>query len=277
MPLDEGEKYLQAHGTVWRDGKGESLGAIVVIHDVTRIKKLENIRRDFVANVSHELKTPITAIKGFVETLREGSVTDPAEQENFLGIIARQADRLHAIIEDLLRLSRIEQDGDRGQIELQTHKVREVLEMAASDCAGRARDRSVDIRIDCPKDLTAKVNGQLLEQAVVNLLDNAIKYSETSKAIHVEAVAENGTLLIHVRDQGCGIPQEHLSRIFERFYRVDKARSRKQGGTGLGLAIVKHIAQAHKGSIAVQSQIGKGSTFTIRLPMSGTGSEEQPG
>lgn len=269
LPMEEGEKYLQAHGTVWRDEGGESLGAIVVIHDVTRLKKLENIRRDFVANVSHELKTPITSIKGFVETLRDGGVTDPGEQEHFLGIIARQADRLHLIIEDLLRLSRIEQDGDRGQIELASHKVREVLEMAVTDCSGRAGERSVQVILNCAPDLTARINGPLVEQAVVNLLDNAIKYSEVSKAIAVEAYNDQGMLTIQVKDQGCGIPAEHLPRIFERFYRVDKARSRKQGGTGLGLAIVKHIAQAHKGGVSVQSQMGKGSVFTIKVPMAG--------
>ncbi len=269
LTREEGEKYLQAHGTVWRDENGESLGAIVVIHDVTRLKKLENIRRDFVANVSHELKTPITSIKGFVETLRDGGVTDPGEQEHFLGIIARQADRLHLIIEDLLRLSRIEQDGDRGQIELASHKVREVLEMAVADCSGRASERSVQVIMNCPRELTARINGPLVEQAVVNLLDNAIKYSEVSKAIALDAYNDQGMLTIQVKDQGCGIPAEHLPRIFERFYRVDKARSRKQGGTGLGLAIVKHIAQAHKGSVSVQSQMGKGSVFTIKLPMVG--------
>jgi two-component system, OmpR family, phosphate regulon sensor histidine kinase PhoR len=271
LPMEEGEKYLQAHGTVWRDEGGTSLGAIVVIHDVTRLKKLENVRRDFVANVSHELKTPITSIKGFVETLRDGGVTDPSEQEHFLGIIARQADRLHSIIEDLLRLSRIEQDGDRGQIELATHKVREVLEMAVADCVARAAERNAQVNLACPAEITARINGQLIEQAVVNLLDNAIKYSDVSKPVCLEAHVEQGVLTIQVKDQGCGIPAEHLPRIFERFYRVDKARSRKQGGTGLGLAIVKHIAQAHKGSVGVQSVMGKGSVFTIRVPAEPSG------
>ena len=267
LPIQDQDRYLQLHGTVLSDPQGRGIGALVVLHDVTRIRKLENIRRDFVANVSHELKTPITSIKGFIESLREGGMSDPEQAERFLSIIARQADRLNAIIEDLLRLSRIEQDGERGEVELQTHRLLAVLQSAVGDCQQRGADRRIGIELSCPPDLYVRINGQLIEQAVFNLLDNAIKYSESDNAIQVQAAVKDANLVIRVRDHGCGIPAEHLSRIFERFYRVDKARSRKQGGTGLGLAIVKHIAQAHRGSVAVESTIGLGSTFTIQIPV----------
>lgn len=261
------ERYLQTNGTILRDASGRGIGALVVINDVTRIRRLENLRRDFVANVSHELKTPVTSIKGFIETLRDGAIADPQSAEQFLSIIARQADRLNSIIDDLLKLSRIEQDAERSQIELTPRRLFDVLQSAVHDTADAARGRGLEIKLDCPADLSARINAPLIEQAVVNLLDNAIKYSETGEAIELTAKRENEEAVIRVRDRGCGIPAEHLPRLFERFYRVDKARSRKQGGTGLGLAIVKHIAQAHRGNVSVQSAPGKGSTFIIRIPL----------
>ncbi|MFA5112568.1 MAG: ATP-binding protein, partial [Desulfobaccales bacterium] len=230
------------------------------------LRRLEQARRDFVANVSHELKTPITSIKGFVETLLDGAIQEPDNAVNFLNIIARHADRLNAIIDDLLSLSRIEQDSDRGKIALAVSQVSEVLRKAVQVCRERAAAKDIAIDLTCPADLTAEINAPLLEQAVVNLIDNAVKYSPAARPVQVEARVEPGEVVILVKDQGPGIAPEHLARLFERFYRVDPGRSRKVGGTGLGLAIVKHIAQAHGGYVTLQSAPGKGSTFFIHLP-----------
>ena len=263
------ETYLQAHGTLLKGAQGMRIGALVVVNDHTRVRRLENMRRDFVANVSHELKTPITSIRGFVETLADGAMKDPQDAERFLQIIARQADRLNAIIEDLLTLARIEQGEEKDSIALQEGPVREVLQAAIQACEVKANAKNVAITLACDPELALNINGPLLEQAVVNLIDNAIKYSESGSKVHVEAQRENvqnGThAQISVRDWGSGIPKDHQARIFERFYRVDKARSRSLGGTGLGLAIVKHIAQAHGGRVSVESAPGKGATFTLFL------------
>jgi len=236
------------------------------IVDVTRIKRLEHVRRDFVANVSHELKTPITSIKGFVETLLEGALEQPDDARRFLQIISVQADRLGAIIEDLLELSRIERDAEKHEIALAEGPIAPVLAAAVEVCRIKAGEKDVRIEVACEDDLRAVVNPPLLEQAVVNLLDNAVKFSPAGQAVRVEATRTETGVVIRVRDRGCGISGEHLPRIFERFYRVDKARSRKLGGTGLGLAIVKHVAAAHGGRATVESAPGEGSTFSIHLP-----------
>ncbi|NIP41601.1 MAG: cell wall metabolism sensor histidine kinase WalK [candidate division Zixibacteria bacterium] len=264
---DAGEKYIQVHGTVLRDAHGHSIGALVVLNDVTRLHRLEAVRRDFVANVSHELKTPVTSIKGFVETLLEGAVNEPESAKRFLEVISRQADRLHAIIEDLLTLSRMEQDYGRTKISLRLEPLNAVLKSAIQVCELKAQESNIRIKISCPEDIRAKINAPLLEQAIINLIDNAIKYSEPESVIGVSGARENGEVVIRVTDRGSGIAREHLPRLFERFYLVDKARSRKLGGTGLGLAIVKHISQAHGGYPKVESIPGKGSTFSIHLPV----------
>jgi len=264
----QGEKprFLQAHGTTLKDPHGKAFGVLIVVHDVTRLRQLEKARRDFVANVSHELKTPITSIRGFVETLLEGgAISDPEHAEKFLGIIGRQADRLGAIIEDLLSLSRIEQETEQGKIHLVGGRIKGILNAALQVCSTRAEEKQISVNLSCPEDLRARVNAPLLEQAVVNLIDNAVKYSEAGSSVQIEAGQKNGQVVIKVTDQGAGIPKEHLSRLFERFYRVDASRSRKMGGTGLGLAIVKHIAQAHGGKVDVTSTPGQGSTFSIFL------------
>ena len=264
----QGEKprFLQAHGTTLKDPHGKAFGVLIVVHDVTRLRQLEKARRDFVANVSHELKTPITSIKGFVETLLEGeAISDPEHAEKFLGIIGRQADRLGAIIEDLLSLSRIEQEAEQGKIHLVGGRIKGILNAALQVCSTRAEEKQISVNLSCPEDLRARVNAPLLEQALVNLIDNAVKYSDPGSSVQVEAGQLNNQVVIKVTDQGVGIPKEHLSRLFERFYRVDASRSRKMGGTGLGLAIVKHIAQAHGGKVDVTSTTGQGSTFSIFL------------
>jgi two-component system phosphate regulon sensor histidine kinase PhoR len=220
-----------------------------------------------VANVSHELKTPIASIKGFVETLLDGAADNPTDSKRFLQIVARQADRLAAIIEDLLALSRIEQSEGADNLPVEPAAIGGVLAAVAADCEPRAAERSITLTTRCDPVLVAEVNAPLLEQAVINLVDNAIKYSDAGRTVWMEAEAAAGELVVRIRDEGCGIAAEHLPRLFERFYRVDRARSRKLGGTGLGLSIVKHIVQAHRGTIGVESEPGVGSTFTIRLPL----------
>jgi two-component system phosphate regulon sensor histidine kinase PhoR len=259
------EKILNAHGCLLRSESGQDAGALLVFHDITRLKRLETIRRDFAANVSHELKTPITAISGFVETLRDGALHE-AEAERFLDIIVRNVRRLHAIIEDLLALAKLEQEEEQGQIALLRQPVRPVLENAAAVCASAAEEKGITVELTCPAALKAQLNAELMEQAVVNLLGNAVKYSGRNSRIILRAAQERGAVLIAVQDFGCGISREHHARLFERFYRVDKARSCKLGGTGLGLAIAKHIVQAHHGMINVDSAPGKGSVFAIKLP-----------
>ncbi|MGD9160084.1 MAG: ATP-binding protein [Desulfobacteraceae bacterium] len=260
------EKYVNGHGTKLVDGDGRQIGALIVLNDITRLKKLENIRRDFAANVSHEIKTPITAIKGFVETLLDGDVTVEQDRQRFLGIISNHVNRLEAIINDLLKLSRIEKDSESGGIEFDNEKVINVLKTAIEICQPTADEKDIKIKLECDESIDAKINSSLLEQAVVNLLDNAIKYSDSGKKVTIKGIMDENNVKIEVADQGKGIEKEHLPRLFERFYRVDKARSRKLGGTGLGLAIVKHIMQTHSGTISVESTPGKGSIFKMVLP-----------
>ena len=237
------------------------------MNDITRLKKLENIRRDFVANVSHEIKTPITAIKGFVETLKDGGVESEEDRERFLNIISNHVNRLEAIIDDLLKLSRLEKDTETDEgIKLDSEKIFKIVETAVQVCMPAAEAKNIQISFKCDDNLTARVNAPLLEQAVVNLLDNAIKYSNSSSTVSVNAYKDANGISIEVIDEGRGIESKHLPRLFERFYRVDKARSRQQGGTGLGLAIVKHIIQAHGGRVTVKSTYGKGSVFLINIP-----------
>lgn len=261
----EGECILSAHSSPLCDAQGHRLGTLIVFHDITRLRQLENMRRDFAANVSHEIKTPLTAIKGFVETLREGAKNNPAEAERFLEIIDTHVNRLTAIIEDLMKLSEIEQKGQRG-IALQRERIKPVIDGAVEVCRTVAEQKKITLEVDCPSDLSARINPPFLEQAVVNLVENAVKYSREGRAVRISAENTAEAVVIRVRDQGMGVPAEHLPRLFERFYRVDKSRNRKQGGTGLGLAIVKHIIQAHGGRVEVESTVGKGSVFSVHLP-----------
>ena len=260
------EKYFYAHGTRFQDASDLTSGAIIVINDVTNLKRLENMRRDFVANVSHELKTPITSIEGFAETLLDGALDSPEDARRFVEIIAKQSKRLHAIIEDLLALSRLEQENEQTELVLTEEKVIKPLRRAIETCGLKAAEKKIGIELVADDDLTANLNGPLLEQAVTNLIVNAIKYSDEGGKVLVRAEQRDGeTIAIEVQDFGAGVAAQHLPRLFERFYRSDAARNRKVGGTGLGLAIVKHIVQAHGGEVGVISEVGKGTTFTILL------------
>jgi two-component system phosphate regulon sensor histidine kinase PhoR len=261
------ERIIHLRGTALGRGEGSARGAVIVMNDISNVRRLETLRRDFVANVSHELKTPITSIKGFVETLLDGALDNRDDTERFLDIVNKQADRLGAIVDDLLSLAKIEQSEESASLDLHEAGVRTVLEAAIHNCDGLARERSVRVSLEMAEaDVWAQINPPLLEQAVTNLLDNAIKYSPPDRNVVVAAAGRDGEVAISVKDEGVGIEAEHVPRLFERFYRVDKARSRKLGGTGLGLAIVKHIVSAHRGRVEVQSTPGVGSTFTIHLP-----------
>jgi two-component system phosphate regulon sensor histidine kinase PhoR len=263
----DGDRFLQTHVVNLSNGLGEYVGVLVVMNDVTRLRRLENIRRDFVANVSHELRTPITSIQGYVETLIDGALDSREDSEKFLQIVLRQSHRLNSIIDDLLCLSRIEEDAKNGQIKRSQESLRPVLESAIQTCQMKADQAGVQLELICVDDIDLVMNGPLIEQALINLIVNAIAYSKPSDTVTVQASvadSEPGQVVtINVIDSGIGIKKEHLPRLFERFYRSDKARSRTAGGTGLGLAIVKHIAQSHGGKVVVESVEGQGSTFSL--------------
>lgn len=262
-----GKRYFKLRGVSLRSDSKSSFGAVIVLNDMTQIHNLETVRRDFVANVSHELKTPITSIKGFVETLLDGDLSSAQQSRRFLEIVSRHADRLNSIIDDLLSLSRLEQADQVGELPFVRTPLKPLLENVVQAFEPAMDEKNIDIKLQCPEDISAVANGPLLEQAVANLVNNAVKYSDPGKYIQVAAEqTDDGCVAISVQDNGCGIERKHQRRIFERFYVVDKGRSRKLGGTGLGLAIVKHICNAHGGYIRVESQPGKGSTFTITIP-----------
>jgi two-component system phosphate regulon sensor histidine kinase PhoR len=264
------EKQLRTRVTPLLDAEENSIGALIVMTDMSRIHRLENMRRDFAANVSHELKTPITSIRGYVETLLDGALNNKEDARSFLKIVARQTNRLDAIIDDLLSLARIEDRSRKNSIELVRQEICPALSAAQQTCSRAADKKNITVELRCRPGLVAVSNLPLLEQAVINLLANAITYSPAGSTIIVQATSQvdspgNETVTISVQDHGSGIAPEHLERIFERFYRCDKARSRANGGTGLGLAIVKHIVRNHGGTVAVASKPGKGSVFTMTL------------
>jgi len=267
----EPDCYLQVRGSVLRDMEDRGIGAVIVLNDVTRLKRLENVRRDFVANVSHELKTPVTLIQGFVETLQEGALAKPEDARRFLDIMSKQSARLNTIIDDLLTLSRIEQDAERGEIPLELRPLRPVLLAVVNQFRSAAEAKHIRLELDCPESIRVPMNERLLEQALGNLVDNAVKYSEPDREVRLTASVSQSEIVLAVADQGPGIATEHLPRLFERFYRVDKSRSRDSGGSGLGLSIVKHILNAHGGTVHVDSTPGRGSVFSLRLPASPPG------
>lgn len=240
------------------------VGVLLVLHDWTEVWRTERMRVEFIANASHELRTPIAAVKMMVETLLEGARDDAAVRERFLSMVAREADRLSALVSDLLDLSRME----AGQWPLETEavSVREVAEHTLAKFAMVAEERGQRFSGKCPADLWVQADRRALTQILTNLVENATKYTPEGGEIWFSASKEGERVRLQVRDTGIGIPPEHIARVFERFYRVDKARSRQQGGTGLGLAIVQHLVEAQGGTVEVQSEVGKGSLFTVTLP-----------
>jgi two-component system phosphate regulon sensor histidine kinase PhoR len=259
------ERTVRAQSSALRNRRGEQMGLLIVLHDVTQLRRLENVRRDFVANVSHELKTPITAIRGAAETLQEAP-TDGDQEARFLGMISRHAARLEAIIDDLLELSRVEQTTEQGGVECEPARIATVVTEAVSLCSPMAEERGVRLEVQTDAACRARINAPLLERAVVNLVDNALKYSDAGSRVVVQCLSSDGESMIVVSDQGCGISRKEQQRIFERFYRSDAARTRDPSGSGLGLAIVKHIVNTLQGRVSMQSDPGVGSTFTIHLP-----------
>ena len=258
------ERWLQVNAAAITNAAGEREGTILVFHDLTRLKQLERQREEFVANVSHELRTPLSLIKGYVETLLDGARDNPEVAERFLKIIERNANRLDLLIQDLLTISALE--SGRMKLELSPVDLRGLTEKVLTFLHTKAENKNVTLVNDLPE-ITANADANRLDQVLANLVDNAIKYGRAEGLVTVGGKKlDDGVLEIFVRDDGPGIPPEALDRVFERFYRVDKARSRDQGGTGLGLAIVKHIVHAHGGEVRCESALGKGSTFFFTLP-----------
>ena len=255
-------RHLEMHAVRF-PSQGALLGTVAVFHDLTEIHQLERMRRDFVANVSHELRTPLTAIRGFAETLR-GNEVSPEQRRQFLDVILRQSDRLTALIEDLLELSRIE--GGTRELALEAVDVGALARSLLQDLKPRLEAGRLTAAAQAGPAPAAWADRRALEQVLLNLLDNAIKYSEPGGRIEIALTGTPDGVRIDVSDTGIGIPEADRARIFERFYRVEKARSRDLGGTGLGLSIVKHLVQTLRGEVFVASREGKGTTFTLRLP-----------
>ena len=258
-------RVLQISAVALRDAAGSAAGAVLVFHDVTRLRELEGLRQDFVANVSHELRTPLSLIKSTSETLLDGAKDDPAVATRFIEIIDKHANRLTLLIDDLLLLARL--DSGRIEMKFQSLPLREAAQDSLDDFGIIARARNVTLENVVPVDLIARADPERLRQVLSNLIDNAIKYGRPRGVVSIGGRSlDDGRVELAVRDDGPGIPQEAKSRIFERFYRVDKARSREQGGTGLGLAIVKNVMEAHGGEVRVESAPGAGTTFFLTLP-----------
>jgi two-component system phosphate regulon sensor histidine kinase PhoR len=242
-------------------------GAVLVLHDVTELRRLERMRREFVSNVSHELKTPLTAIQAYADTLSEGALDDPEHNRVFLDRIVEQSQRLEGLIVDLLRLGRIE---SQQAVELSPVSLSEVAVTCARDHEAVAAGKGLQLEVNCHESCVILAEAGNLRQVIDNLLDNAIKYTSPGGRITVSVWQETDSGVLEVADTGIGIPREEQGRIFERFYRVDRARARAIGGTGLGLSIVKHIVQQFQGLISVSSELGKGSRFTVRIPLAGS-------
>ncbi len=258
------ESFFSMQISPVKDKQDKLLTLIAVFHDITELKKLEKIRSEFVANVSHELKTPLTAIKGFVEMLREAK-DDPKVWSRFLDIIGKQTQRLEDLVNDLLILSSIE--SNEVKMEVKPESLEKIITSIATLENKALENKGHQLIIDIPKNLPQiLVDRKRIDQVFLNLLDNAIKYTPNGGIIIIQAKLEKPYIQIEVKDNGVGIPSEHLSRVFERFYRVDKARSRDAGGTGLGLSIVHQIISSHHGKIEVESSPETGSTFRIFLP-----------
>jgi two-component system phosphate regulon sensor histidine kinase PhoR len=263
--LEEGIYRVYASPIRSAEGQKGNSGAIITIHDITAVKKLEQIRTDFVSNVTHELKTPLTSIRGFVETLRSGAVNDAETTARFLDIIDIEAERLTMLINDILQLSEIETR--QSDINISSNNLGDIIDEVASILQSSADKKGVRLLVEADRKVDIVANRDRIKQMLINLVDNAINYNVETGEVRIRAHKTDGRLIITVSDTGIGIAQQHLSRIFERFYRVDKGRSRNMGGTGLGLSIVKHIVNLYDGDIRVESEPGKGTEFIIQLPV----------
>ncbi|HKL00943.1 MAG TPA: ATP-binding protein [Desulfotignum sp.] len=261
----DGDHILNIHSSALWDAREQRMGTLIIFHDITRIRRLERMHKDFAANVSHELKTPLTTIKGFIETLQEMMADKSQDAAGFLKIIEKNVNRMIELINDLLALSRLERLEGTGIAFAENH-LSTLIADAVDSCRAMADKKQMQIHVACPEDLTAMVDPILMEQAIANLVENAVKYSPQKNRVDITARGTDQWVEIAVADYGNGISKEHLPKIFNRFYRVDKGRSRQEGGTGLGLAIVKHIVQYHNGRITVDAVKGKGSTFHICIP-----------
>ena len=258
-------RIVQVSAVALRDSAGATTGAVLVFHDVTRLRELEAMRQDFVANVSHELRTPLSLIKSAAETLIDGGQNDPAITSRFLDIIDKHASRLTLLIDDLLLLARF--DSEKVDVHPRPVSLRGAVQEAFDDAAFPARARGVTLENQVPDGLIVRADPERLRQVLSNLIDNAIKYGRAEGRVVIRGrTLAAGHVEFTVQDDGPGIPANALARVFERFYRVDKARSREQGGTGLGLAIVKNVVQAHGGEVRVESEPGAGTAFIITLP-----------
>jgi two-component system phosphate regulon sensor histidine kinase PhoR len=249
----------------WQNRRDGGRGVVLVLNDVTRLHRLEQVRKDFAANVSHELRTPIQIVKGFAETLLDSPLEDREQIRRCVSLIEKNALAMENLTNDLLSLVSLE-DENSPRPEMKETAVQTLLEEAVQPVKKAAEEKNIALSVACPRELSAGLNGPLIVQALINLLDNGIKYSPRDSKLFLEASSDAGELRFTVKDQGAGIPPEHLDRIFERFYRVDRSRSQDPGGTGLGLAIVRHIALLHRGTVEVESHAGEGSVFRIRIP-----------
>lgn len=259
-------RIFRVHLTPMRNNGSDRGGVVALLRDITERKRLEEMRSEFVANVSHELRTPLTSIRGFAETLLDGALEDPKVARQFTEIINNESERLSRLIEELLNLSKIE---DRRYIpKRQPVDVLELVDNVVTILKPRAEEKNLNIKVNLPDRLPlAHGDPDMLTQVLIDLIDNAVSYTLPGGEININASVLQGEIKVDIQDSGIGIPPESLSRVFERFYRVDKARSREQGGTGLGLSIVKHIIDAHNGSVQVESKVGKGSTFSFIIPL----------
>ncbi len=265
MEVQQGITYKLAYGAPVVGDHGRWLGVVIVMHDVSELVRLEQIRKDFVANVSHELRTPITSIKGFSETLLDGAYKDEGMALSFLEIIHQESNRLQMLIQDLLELSKIEQHG--FSVDIIPTSLQEVLVRAADLTAQRLEEKNMQFQIDFVKEVVVEGDANRLIQIFTNLIFNAIMYSFEETTVTIRLFEKDKWGVVEITDEGIGIKKSEIPRVFERFYRVDRARSRDSGGTGLGLAIVKHLVEAHHGKIQVESEVGKGTTMRVMLPL----------
>jgi two-component system phosphate regulon sensor histidine kinase PhoR len=266
VPGEDRVRVLRAHASPFAGGGAR--GLVIALQDVTDLRRLERVRSDFVANVSHELKTPLTSIQGFVDTLLSGALHDEENNERFLRRISANVERLTQLVADLLSLARIEEDGSApARVPVGW---RQVLEAVLPRHESDARAKSLDLSLTCPREVTVLGDEEALTQVADNLLGNAVRYTPDGGRVAVTVSEEAGRGVLVVEDSGVGIPRTDLERIFERFYRVDKARSLELGGTGLGLSIVRNLVQTLDGEVRVDSEVGKGSRFTVELPLAGS-------